>query len=159
MGQTKFQRFIFTLMMCFSMVLGMTIYNMLLNEGWSDQFLSHLLREFWLGFFIALLLDIFVVAKIAKPIAFKMLRPTENTKPIKIIIAISSCMVIGMVLCMSLYGSVIAMGFTSDAFKIYPLVILRNFVVALPLNLLIVSPLVRTIFLNAFPQTQTSVAN
>ncbi len=33
MGETKFQKFIFTLMMCFGMVLGMTIYNMLLNEG------------------------------------------------------------------------------------------------------------------------------
>jgi hypothetical protein len=158
MGQTKFQKFIFTLMMCFSMVLGMTIYNMLLNEGWSDQFFFHLFKEFWLGFFIALILDIFVVAKVAKPIAFKIVRPAKNTKPLKLIIAISSCMIIGMVLCMSLYGAVMAMGFTSNALKLYPLVILRNFVVALPLNLLIVSPVVRTLFINVFPQTQTSVA-
>jgi len=138
------------------MVLGMTIYNMLLGEGWSDQFIFHLLKDFWVGFFIALVLDIFVVAKLAKPIAFKIVKPNKNTKPIKIIIAISSCMVIGMVLCMSLYGAVIAMGFTHNALKLYPLVILRNFVVALPFNLLIVSPLVRFIFINAFPQKQLS---
>lgn len=156
MGQTKFQKLIFTLMMCFSMVLGMTIYNMLLNEGWSDQFFLHLLKDFWLGFFIALALDIFVVGNIAKPIAFKIVKPTQDTKPIKIIIAISSCMVIGMVLCMSMFGAVIAMGFTSSALRIYPLVILRNFVVALPLNLLIVSPLIRLIFINVFPQKQLS---
>ena len=33
MGQTKFQKFIFTLMMCFFMVLGMTTYNIILNEA------------------------------------------------------------------------------------------------------------------------------
>ena len=37
------------------------------------------------GFFVALMLDIFVVGKIAKPIAFKIVKPTKYTKPIKII--------------------------------------------------------------------------
>ncbi|MBE6047891.1 MAG: DUF2798 domain-containing protein [Clostridium sp.] len=146
MGKTKFEKFIFTLMMCFGMVLGMTIYNMILNEGLNDQFFIHLIKDFWLGFFIALLLDVFVVGKFAKSIAFKIVKPDENTKPIKIILTISSCMVVGMVLCMSMYGAITAVGFTSTALKLYPLCILRNFVVALPLNMLIVSPLVRFLF-------------
>lgn len=156
MGQTKLQKIIFTLMMCFFMVLGMTIYNMFLNEGWSDQFIFHLLKDLWVGFFIALALDIFVVGKLAKPIAFKLVKLNEHTKPIKIIIAISSCMVVGMVLCMSMYGAIMAMGFTFDALRLYPLVILRNFIVALPFNLLIVSPVVRFIFIKVFPQKQLS---
>ncbi len=50
MGQTKLQKFIFTLMMCFCMVLGMTIYNMILNEGFHSNLLNNLLKDFWLGF-------------------------------------------------------------------------------------------------------------
>lgn len=146
MGKTKFEKFIFTLLMCFFMVLGMTIYNMLLNEGFNNQFFANLLSDFWFGFIVALLLDVFVVGKIAKPIAFKIVKPNSETKQIKIILAISCCMVIGMVLCMSMYGAIIATGFSSTALKIYPLCIVRNFIMALPLNLLIVSPLVRFLF-------------
>ena len=158
MGQTKSQKFIFTLMMCFGMVLGMTIYNMLLNEGFHDQFFNHLLKDFWLGFIVALLLDVFVVGKLAKPIAFKIVKPNKDTKPIKIILTISSCMVVGMVLCMSMYGAITAVGFSTMALKIYPLCIIRNFVVALPLNLLIVSPLVRFLFGRLFPVNTQQVA-
>lgn len=152
MGQTKFQKSMFTLMMCFGMVLGMTIYNMLLNEGYSDQFFMNLLKDFWLGFFVALMLDIFVVGKLAKPLALSIVKPDENTKKIKIILAISSCMVVGMVLFMSVFGAVVSMGFTMDAIKIYPLCVARNFIMALPLNLLVVSPLVRLIFTKVFPE-------
>lgn len=150
MGKTKFEKFIFTVMMCFGMVLGMTIYNMILNEGFHAQFFSNLLKEFWLGFFVALLLDIFIVGKIAKPIAFKIVKPTETTKQIKIILTISSCMVVGMVLLMSMYGAIVAVGINRTTLSIYPLCVARNFIVALPLNLLIVSPLVRLSFTKVF---------
>ena len=151
MGKNKTEKFIFTLMMCFGMVLIMTVYNMLLNEGFSDQFFNHLLKDFWLGFAVALVLDVFVVGKLAKPIAFKIVKPTKETKQIKIILTIASCMVVGMVLCMSMFGAIVAKGFTVDALKLYPLCIIRNFVVALPANLLIVSPIVRFSFGKLFP--------
>lgn len=107
MGQTKFQKFIFTLMMCFFMVLGMTTYNIILNEGFHSNLLNNLLKDFWLGFIVALLLDIFIVEKLAKPLAFKIVKPTKETKQIKIILAISSCMVVGMVLFMSIFGAIV----------------------------------------------------
>ena len=151
MGQTKFQKFIFTLMMCFFMVLGMTTYNIILNEGFHSNLLNNLLKDFWLGFIVALLLDIFIVEKLAKPLAFKIVKPTKETKQIKIILAISSCMVVGMVLFMSIFGAIVSSGFTIAALKLYPLCILRNFIMALPLNLLIVSPIVRFSFNKIFP--------
>lgn len=151
MGQTKFQKFIFTLIMCFFMVLGMTTYNIILNEGFHSNLLNNLLKDFWLGFIVALLLDIFIVGKLAKPLAFKIVKPTKETKQIKIILAISSCMVVGMVLFMSIFGAIVSSGFTIDALKLYPLCVLRNFIMALPLNLLIVSPIVRFIFNKMFP--------
>lgn len=150
MGKTKFEKSIFTLMMCFGMVLGMTIYNMLLNEGFHSGFFNNLLHEFWLGFIIALLLDIFIVGKLAKPIAFKIVKPTPVTKQIKVILTISLCMVIGMVLCMSMYGAILAVGFNINTLKLYPLCVVRNFIMAIPLNLLIVSPLVRFSFSKLF---------
>lgn len=146
MGETKFQKMTFTLMMCFFMVLGMTIYNMILNEGIHSQFFIHLLKDFWFGFIVALILDVFVVGKLAKPLAFKIVKPTPETKQIKIILAISCCMVLGMVLCMSMYGAITAVGFNMNAVKLYPLCIVRNLIMALPLNLLIVSPIVRVLF-------------
>lgn len=151
MGQTKLQKFIFTLMMCFFMVLGMTTYNIILNEGFHSNLLNNLLKDFWLGFIVALLLDIFIVEKLAKPLAFKIVKPTKETKQIKIILAISSCMVVGIVLFMSIFGAIVSSGFTIDALKLYPLCVLRNFIMALPLNLLIVSPIVRFIFNKMFP--------
>ena len=151
MGQTKLQKFIFTLMMCFCMVLGMTIYNMILNEGFHSNLFVNLLKEFLLGFAVALLLDILIVGQLAKPLALKIVKPNRETKQIKIIIAISSCMVVGMVLFMSIFGAIVSSGFTIDALKLYPLCVLRNFIMALPLNLLIVSPIVRFIFNKMFP--------
>lgn len=153
MGQTKTQKNIFTLMMCFGMVIGMTAYNMLLNEGFHSAsiFFTNLFKEFWLGFIVALILDVFIVGKIAKGIAFKIVKPNQDTKPIKLILTISCCMVIGMVLCMSLFGAIMVSGFNMGALKLYPLCIVRNFVMALPLNLLIVSPIVRFIFGKVFP--------
>lgn len=160
MGQTKFQKMTFTLLMCFFMVLGMTIYNMILNEGLSNHFLIHLLKDFWLGFIVALIIDVFIVGKLAKPIALKLVKPTPETKPIKIILAISSCMVVGMVLFMSMYGAIVAVGFNSTTLKIYPLCVARNFIMALPLNLLIVSPLVRFLFTKIpFEKIEKNVSN
>lgn len=150
MRNTKFQRFIFTLMMCFGMVLFMTAYNIILNNGLNLGFISNLFKDFSLGFIVALFLDVFVINKIAKPLTFKLIKPTENTPQLKIIITISSFMVIGMVLLMSMYGSVFVAGFTLDALKIYPYCIIRNFIIALPLNLLIISPLVRFSFGKVF---------
>ena len=47
---------------------------------------------------------------------------------------------------MSVYGSILAVGFNITALKMYPMVVLRNFVMALPLNIVIVSPIVRFLF-------------
>ena len=151
MGKNKTEKFIFTLMMCACMVLGMTIYNMILVKGFTTEIFSDLLYEYWPGFIVALILDIFIVGKIAKFFAGKLVK--ENDPMIKRILIISSFMVCGMVLCMSFYGAFINIGFSPLLPYAYINAIWKNFIVALPLNLLIVSPLVRTVFIKIFPQT------
>ena len=50
-----------------------------------------------------------------------------------------------------MFGTGFILGESEDALKLYPLCVLRNFIMALPLNLLIVSPIVRFIFNKMFP--------
>lgn len=150
MGKNKTEKFIFTLMMCACMVLGMTIYNMILIEGFSSEIFSNLLYDYWPGFIVALILDLFIVGKIAKYIAGKFIK--DNDPVIKRILIISFCMVCGMVLCMSFYGAFINVGFSPILPYAYINAVWKNFIVALPLNLLIVSPFVRSIFLKLYPE-------
>lgn len=143
MGNTKFQRMVFTLLMCFFMVLGMTIYNIILHSGFGVHIFSSLVKELWLVFIVALVLDVFIVGPFAKSFVFKVIKPQSK---ITTILSIGSSMVICMVTLMSIFGSVMSQGFTADAFANYPVTWLRNFVVALPFNLLFVSPVSRGIF-------------
>nr|WP_319272817.1 DUF2798 domain-containing protein [uncultured Draconibacterium sp.] len=149
MGETKLQQNLFTVMMCLGMVFGMTLYNIILHNGFSGEVFGILFKEIWLVFIVAFILDLFVVGPIAKKQVFKLLKP--GTNKIKIILCIASTMVVSMVLLMSIFGSVLMEGFTLNALKIYPQTVLLNFIFALPLNLLIVSPVVRTVFSKIFP--------
>ena len=149
MGETKLQKNVFTVMMCLGMVFGMTLYNIILHNGFSAGVFTLLLKEIWLVFIVAFMLDFFVVGPIAKRQVFRILKP--DTNKIKIILCLASSMVVSMVLLMSVFGAVFMEGFTLNALKIYPETVLLNFVAALPLNLLIVSPVVRTLFVKIFP--------
>lgn len=150
MGETKFQRNAFTVMMCFGMVLGMTLYNIILHNGFSSNIFLLLIKEIWLVFLVAFVLDYFLVGPFAKKQVFSVLKP--DTKKIVMILSISTTMVVSMVLLMSVFGSVLTEGFTMAAVQVYPKTVFLNFVAALPLNLLIVSPLVRLLFLKIFPE-------
>jgi hypothetical protein len=149
MGQNKKQSLIFTTMMCALMVLGMSIYNVLLNEGLSIQLWRSVVLGYIPAFVVALFLDLFIVGKLAKSLANKLV-PTSGIS-LKKIMVISCLMVSGMVLLMSLYGAVLHVGFTSQLPKAYLTSVWTNFVCALPLQLLIVGPSTRKLFTKLFP--------
>ena len=154
MGEGKLQKFVFTLLMCFFMVLGMTMYNIVLHAGWSSQVFLILAKEFWLVFIIALFLDTLVIGPLGKKLAFTIIPPGQEKHIIFRILSIALPMVTGMVLCMSVFGALTHHGFTHHAFRAYPGVVRRNFIMALPLNLLIVAPLARALFPLIFPQVK-----
>lgn len=154
MPQNKRESLIYTIMMCFIMVLWMSIYNIfLINKELSIS----ILRDAWLGFplayIIALSCDLLFVSKAVKIIAFKfLLKPTSST--IQKIITISSLMVVFMVVIMSLYGAIIACLNTNEWNKlifIWFIGICQNFIMALPFQILIAGNIVRFIFRKAFP--------
>lgn len=155
MPQNKRESLIYTFIMCFLMVLWMSIYNVTLHMG---RFSMETIRAGWLGFplayIYAIIFDWFLVSKLAKGFAFRFLvSPSSSTS--KKIIAVSSCMVIPMVIVMSLFGG-LEICFSSGQWSSLPMLWLinipKNLVMALPFQLIIAGPVVRMIFRRAFPE-------
>lgn len=154
MPTNKRESLIYTVLMCFVMVLWMSVYNVAMQYG---RLSTEVIRDAWLGFPVAYVFamccDWFLVSGLAKGFAFRFLVKPEDT-PFKKVICISCCMVVPMVIIMSLYGAcegAVHTGAWSDVPMRWLMNIPRNFVMALPLQLLIAGPLVRKVFRTAFP--------
>lgn len=150
MPTNKKESLVFTIFMCAFMVFWMSVYNVSLHMGFSMD----AIKQAWIGFPIAylfaILCDWVFVSKVAKGLAFKVV--SYDSKPISKIIAISSFMVCGMVILMSLYGAVEQVGFSSVTLMAWLTNIPRNFIVALPLQLIIAGPFIRSVFNILFPR-------
>ncbi|MBU5434003.1 DUF2798 domain-containing protein [Pseudoflavonifractor sp. MSJ-37] len=155
MPQNKRESLIYTVLMCFTMVLWMSMYNVAIQHGGLSL---ETIRAGWLGFPVAYVFamccDWFLVSGLAKGFAFRFLvRPEDGV--LKKVICVSCCMVVPMVLIMSLYGACEG-AFHTGAWGNVPLMWLgnipRNFIMALPFQLLIAGPLVRKVFRTAFPE-------
>lgn len=131
---------IFTTMMCFLMVLGMSIYNLWLHNA---LHVSNLFVGLILGFIVAFILDVFIVGVVAKKIAFKL--PINKQNKMQMILTISCLMVLGMVTCMSLFGIVIEQGIPEQFLSAYLTAWKMNVIMALPLQLLFVGPVSRAV--------------
>ncbi len=95
------------------------------------------------GLLVAIILDLLVVGPIAKGLAFKYIINDYMKKNVVLIgITISVMMVLGMVSCMSLFGIIMA-GHVGVASYFHAWIF--NFIVALPLQLLIVGPIARAV--------------
>ena len=141
MGKNKKEHFIFILMICTTMVFIMSCYNIAIMEGFSANVFKHAVMGFIPAFIFALIGDIFIVGKIVKAITSKLLTPEDSMKKRGIY--------------MSFFGAVTNVGFGPNLLPAYGMGIIKNFIFAIPLNLLIVSPLMRTIFFKMFPPVAT----
>lgn len=153
MPQNKRESLIYTFIMCFMMVFWMSIYNVSLHMGGLSM---ESIKAGWLGFPIAYIFamccDWFFVSKIAKGFAFKYLVKPDSSV-LRKVISVSCCMVVPMVIIMSLYGAVevsIEMGNFSNLLIMWLTNIPKNFVMALPYQLIIAGPVVRFVFRAAF---------
>ena len=92
MPKTKLQNVIFTIIMAFVMVYAMVCYNIAIDKGgMSNQIFLLAFHEMPIMWPIAAILEFFVVEKLSKFLAFRIVSPTD--KPIFIILAISSMIV------------------------------------------------------------------
>ncbi|QSF44353.1 DUF2798 domain-containing protein [Paenibacillus tianjinensis] len=149
MGKNKKEALIFTSIMCFLMVVGMSFYNVILFNGATNKVFLEVAAGLLPALIVALFLDIVVISKIAKGLAFKLVKPSDPM--IKKVLAISVFMVCGMVICMSLYGTLAHYGFGDNFLRHYLSILGLNFICALPLQLLVVGPLTRFLFTRIFP--------
>lgn len=149
MPRNKREGLLFTTLMCFLMVIGMSAYNLALHNALSIHNLAHGLVP---GFFVAFILDTFIVGVMAKKVAFKL--PLVVSKQIYLILTISSLMIIGMVTCMSLFGLLVQGTELTSLAALYPHAWLMNLIAALPYQLLIVGPVSRSIL--AYVQSRSA---
>ena len=155
MPRNKRESLIYTVLMCFTMVLWMSIYNVTLHMGALNL---TTIREAWIGFPIAyvfaMCMDWFAVSGPAKGFAFRFLVKPESPVLHKVI-AVSCSMVVPMVIIMSLYGALEGCVKSGD-FSPLPIIWLtnipKNFVMALPFQLIVAGPLVRKVFRGALPE-------
>ena len=140
MPTNKKEGIIFTVIMCSLMVIGMSTYNLFLHGNLN---LSELLIGFIPGFIVAFILDVFIVGVVAKKIAFKL--PINQNSKIQLIIAISTLMIIGMVTFMSMFGLIMNGEMSNITISKYLNAWITNFIVALPLQLVLVGPFSRYI--------------
>lgn len=95
------------------------------------------------GLLVAIILDMLIVGPIAKGLAFKYIINEYMKKNVVLIgITISVMMVLGMVSCMSLFGIIMAHNVSlASYFHAWRF----NFIVALPLQLIVVGPIARAV--------------
>ncbi|AJH83421.1 DUF2798 domain-containing protein [Bacillus thuringiensis] len=148
MPTTRKENLQFGMMMCLGMVTVMTFYNLLMNGSGGPIHIKEIALELLIGFIIALLIEISIVGPCAKKIVFML--PFDKSKKINIIIAMATAMVIGMVFFMSFFGMIMMHlhgGLQGDSFvSIYFSIFIKNFIMAYPLQLIIMGPLVRFLF-------------
>ncbi|PFE29256.1 DUF2798 domain-containing protein [Bacillus anthracis] len=148
MPTTRKENLQFGMMMCLGMVIVMTFYNLLMNGLGGPIHIKEIALELLIGFIIALLIEICIVGPCAKKIVFML--PFDKSKKANIIITMATVMVIGMVFFMSFYGMAMMYlhgGLQGDSFvSMYFSIFIKNFIMAYPLQLIIMGPLVRFLF-------------
>ena len=142
MPKNKFQDFIFTVIMASVMVYGMVVYNVALNTGGvSGQTFLSALHELPIMIPVAFVLEFFIVGKIARYLAFKVMKPTD--RPQFITYAISICICCIMCPTMSLVATIL---FKTPSFGTWIQTWGMNFPMAICYQMFYCGPLVRLIF-------------
>ncbi len=143
MPKTKFQDAVFTANMAIIMVYGMIVYNVALNTGGvtSVTFMAAL-HELPIMAPIAFLLEFFIVGKLARKLAFTVMRPTD--RPAFITFAISICICCIMCPIMSLIATVLFKD--TKTFGTFIQTWGMNFPMAMLYQMFYCGPLVRLIY-------------
>ena len=145
MPKTKLESVIFTAVTAWIMVYGMTLYNLVLATGsFTNGTFLLALKEMWLEYVIIALCAYFISSPAAKKLAFRVVRPGD--RPIAIILTIQVFTVVCQVALASILAVWHGWGFTVHFAPNYLLSYCRNFLMALPLQLLVAGPAARGIF-------------
>ncbi len=147
MPKTKFQDFVFSIIMVIVMIYAMVCYNISIAlKGLNNHVFLEALKELPLMGIIAFLLEFILIGKIVKKITFKLVDPNK-TAPIYISIIISALTVSFMCPIMSFLATVL---FNYSGIENVISTWLQAFVISFPMALcwqiFYAGPLVRFIF-------------
>lgn len=149
MPRTRGESIFFTAITAWMMVYVMTLYNTVLATGsFTNGTFLIALKGMWVEYIIIALLAYFVSSHLAKMCAFRVVQPGD--RPIFIIFAIQTFTVVWQVAFASVLGVYHGYGFTSNFIPDYLVTYCKNFILAFPLQLIIVGPLARLIFRTLF---------
>ena len=150
MPKNKFEDAVFTLIMATIMVYGMIVYNVALNMGGvrGETFLAAL-HEMPIMVPAAFILEFFVVGKLARRLAFTVMRPDD--RPQFITYAISICICCIMCPTMSLIATILFKD--SKDFGTWIQTWAMNFPMAILYQMFYCGPLVRFIFRMIFEKS------
>ena len=153
MPKTRGESIFFTAITAWMMVYFMTLYNTVLaTRSFTNTTFLIALKGMWIEYIIIGLLAYFVSGHLAKMCAFRVVQPGD--RPIFIIFAIQTFTVIWQVAFASIIGVYHGHGFTANFIPDYLTAYCKNFIMALPLQLIIVGPLARLIFRKLFIRHQ-----
>lgn len=150
MPKTKRENFIFTVVMAFVMVYGMICYNISISiGGCTNQVFLMAFGELRIMWPIAILLELFVVGRIAPRLAFSFMRPTDRSQFITY--AISFCICAMMCPIMSLIATFL---FKQPSLGTYAQTWAMNLPAAFAMQFLIAGPLIRFLFRLVFRRNE-----
>ena len=145
MPKTKFQSVVFTAITAWLMVYIMTLYNTVSASGsFTNSTFLIALKGMWIEFVIIFLCAFFISSRIAKYLAFRVVKPGD--RPIFITFAIQIFTVVCQVALASVLGVYYGYGFTSQFIPDYLVTYCRNFIMAMPVQLFIAGPIARGLF-------------
>lgn len=147
MPKTKFQGFIFTLMTVILMAYFMIVYSIAINspDGLVNGTFLQAIKEFPLEAVIVFVCAYFIASPIAKKLAFRIVNPKEDNKMF-VILSIQTFTVLVMVGLMSIYALFAQHLINSNVICNYIVLYCKNFIMALPLQIFFVGPIVRNLF-------------
>ena len=147
MPETKFQDFIYTLIMAFLMVYVMVCYNISIHTGGLSNFVFiEAFKELPFMWIVAIILEFFLISKIAHKLTFKALDP-KKTPNIIISYGISIIIVTFMCPIMSLIATIFINKPSLDIFiSSWLQSMVLSFPMAMCFQLFYAGPIVRFIF-------------
>ncbi len=150
MPKTKFQSFIFTLIMVFAMVFCMTCCTISLNmSGFSYAVLGMAIREMWVEYVVVFLLIFFIITHLAQKLTFRIIDPKTMPR-FTVILGIQTFTVAMIVPVITLFATFYHGGFTGLWLTQWIELWVKCLPMAFFLQILYVGPLVRLIFRTIF---------
>ncbi|WKY45153.1 DUF2798 domain-containing protein [Eubacteriaceae bacterium ES2] len=145
MPKTKFQDLVFTLIMVFSMVYCMTLFNMAWEIGFTYKTFLNALLGMWPEFIGAFIAQRYIAGPFARKKVMSWFQPGVD-KPILMTVAMAGCTVCVMAPIMTLYVAILHNGFVGDLPLLWLPKLVQNFPFALIIQLFYVGPFVRFVF-------------